>query len=361
MPDSTISDLPAASSPLGPIILEVVQGGVGGNGRRATDAQLAARLAQLIAAGDIGAEAAGALAAHVAAADPHTQYVLESLLGVASGVATLGSDGKVVSSQLPASVVGGLSYQGTWNASTNSPAIPAAASGNKGYYYKVATAGATAIDGIAEWAVGDWIVSNGATWDKVDNTEAVSSVAGLVGAISASSLRTALALVVGTDVQAFSARLAELAAISWAQGDIAYFNGTNLVRLPAGTAGHFLQTAGAAANPQWAAASAGGINVQTVTSAATVTPTFSNDLVRITAQAGALTIANPSGTAVEGWGFVIRIKDNGTARAISYGTNYRAIGVTPPTTTVPGKTVYLGCVWNDTDSKVDVLAVGQEA
>jgi hypothetical protein len=80
-------------------------------------------------------------------------------------------------------VLGALIYQGTWNATSNTPTIPAAASGNKGYYYKVATAGTTSIDGIAEWAVGDWIVSNGATWDKIDNTEAVSSVAGRTGAI----------------------------------------------------------------------------------------------------------------------------------------------------------------------------------
>jgi hypothetical protein len=83
--------------------------------------------------------------------------------------------------------------------------------------------------------------------------------------------------------------------------------------------------------------------------------------VKITAQAAALTLANPSGTAVSMWGWAIRIKDNGTARAISYGTQYRAIGVTLPTTTVVNKTVYLGCIWNNDDTKVDVVAVAQEA
>lgn len=101
--------------------------------------------------------------------------------------------------------------------------------------------------------------------------------------------------------------------------------------------------------------------VQSVTSAGTVTPTFSNDLVKITAQAAALIIANPSGTAVPGFGFVIRIKDNGTARAITYGSQYRAIGVTLPTTTVISKTVYLACIWNSDDSMVDVVAVAQQA
>jgi len=58
---------------------------------------------------------------------------------------------------------------------------------------------------------------------------------------------------------------------------------------------------------------------------------------------------------------VIRIKDNGTARAISYGSQYRAIGVTLPTTTVISKTLYLAMVYNAADTKWDVLAVGQEA
>lgn len=79
--------------------------------------------------------------------------------------------------------------------------------------------------------------------------------------------------------------------------------------------------------------------IQTVASAATVTPTFTNDAVTITAQAAALIVANWSGTAADFWGLVVRIKDNGTARAITYGTNYLAVdGVVLPATTVVGKT-----------------------
>lgn len=101
-------------------------------------------------------------------------------------------------------------------------------------------------------------------------------------------------------------------------------------------------------------------SIQSVTSSATVTPTFADDVVKITAQAAGLTLANPSGTAIDCLGIVIRIKDNGTARTISYGSQYRAIGVTLPSTTVVGKTLYLGCIWNATDTKLDVVAVGQE-
>lgn len=101
--------------------------------------------------------------------------------------------------------------------------------------------------------------------------------------------------------------------------------------------------------------------IQAVTSSATVTPTFADDLVKITAQAAALALANPTGTAIPGHGIAIRIKDNGTARAISYGTQYRAVGVTLPTSTVLGKVLYLGMVYNSDETKWDVLAVAQEA
>ena len=102
-------------------------------------------------------------------------------------------------------------------------------------------------------------------------------------------------------------------------------------------------------------------NIQSVTSAATVTPTTLNDEVVVTAQAVALALANPTGTSIDGKSLIIRIKDNGTARAITYDTQYRAIGVTLPTTTVISKTVYLGFIYNSTDTKWDCIGVAQQA
>jgi hypothetical protein len=104
---------------------------------------------------------------------PFSDFLASSQLGANNGVASLDGGGKLVTAQIPSSILGALNYQGTWNAATNSPAIPAAASGNKGYYYKVATAGTTSIDGVSEWAIGDFVISNGTAWDKVDNTEQV--------------------------------------------------------------------------------------------------------------------------------------------------------------------------------------------
>ena len=47
---------------------------------------------------------------------------------------------------------------------------------------------------------------------------------------------------------------------SQTQGDILYFNGTNWVRLPAGTSGEFLETLGPGFNPVWAPAAGGGFS-----------------------------------------------------------------------------------------------------
>jgi hypothetical protein len=103
--------------------------------------------------------------------------------GVALGVATLDSAGKVPVTELPDAVLGALSYQGTWDASTNTPTL-ASSTGTKGYYYVVNVAGTTNLDGITDWLVGDWAVYNGTAWQKVDNTDAVTSVNGFTGAVS---------------------------------------------------------------------------------------------------------------------------------------------------------------------------------
>ena len=112
-----------------------------------------------------------------------TNAVSTALLGANSGVATLDGSGKLNTSQIPTSLVGGLNYQGTWNATTNSPTL-ANGVGTKGYYYKVGTAGNTTIDGNTNWTVGDMILFNGTTWDQVQGGSSdVTSVFGRVGAV----------------------------------------------------------------------------------------------------------------------------------------------------------------------------------
>lgn len=105
-------------------------------------------------------------------------------------------------------------------------------------------------------------------------------------------------------------------------------------------------------------------SVQSVATAATVTPTANDDLVVITAQAAPLTLAAPTGTLVQGQALMIRIKDDGNAQSITWTSGaggYRAIGVTLPTTTVISKTTYVGLIYNSTDSRWDAIGVTTEA
>lgn len=95
--------------------------------------------------------------------------------------------------------------------------------------------------------------------------------------------------------------------------------------------------------------------VQSVTSASTITATSTNDMVKVTALAVAAQLANPTGTFSEGQGYVYRIKDNGTARALTWGTKMRGVGGALPTTTPVNKTMYIPVVYNATDDKFDVL------
>lgn len=79
---------------------------------------------------------------------------------------------------------------------------------------------------------------------------------------------------------------------------------------------------------------------------------------------GAITVATPSGTPVDGQRLILRFEDNGTARGITWtgGSGaYRAVGITLPTTTTSGKVTYVGCIYNSTDVFWDVIAVVTQA
>lgn len=97
----------------------------------------------------------------------------------------------------------------------------------------------------------------------------------------------------------------------------------------------------------------------------TLTPNCdTTDLFVAEGLTGATTFAVPSGTAQNGEKLLIRIKDNGSSRAITWTTSaggYRAVGVTLPTTTTASKATYIGCIYNSTDTFWDVIAVVTQA
>lgn len=99
--------------------------------------------------------------------------------------------------------------------------------------------------------------------------------------------------------------------------------------------------------------------VQSVADAGgTFTPvSITNDYGIMTGLSQATTIAAPSGSPTQGDRLIIRIKDNGTARALTWNAIFRASSdLALPTTTIISKTMYCGFIYNSTDSKWDFVA-----
>ncbi len=126
--------------------------------------------------------------------------------GAVNGYASLDANGKVPLSQMSDTIVGQLVHAGEFNASTavatlttNGKAVLGTAAAtvtltnnttaltgyadNQGNYFPVTTAGTFAS---ISFAAGDWLVANASGWAKIDNTDAVSSVAGKTGAVTLS-------------------------------------------------------------------------------------------------------------------------------------------------------------------------------
>jgi hypothetical protein len=128
-----------------------------------------------------------------------SQSVLDTLASLQTQINNLipsqtGNSGKFLTTNGSAlswaSVAGGLSYQGTWNASTNTPTLTSSV-GTNGHYYVVDIAGSTNLNGITDWKAGDWLIFNGSTWQKIDQSWAIAgandnitSMTGITGGIS---------------------------------------------------------------------------------------------------------------------------------------------------------------------------------
>jgi hypothetical protein len=94
------------------------------------------------------------------------------LVGQANGLATLDEDGTIPTTQIPATVLGGMEYHGTWDFDDGDyPEYPEENSHGvaveQGDYW-IASAEATIGD--KSYKVGDWLVYNGSGWDKIDNS-----------------------------------------------------------------------------------------------------------------------------------------------------------------------------------------------
>jgi Collagen triple helix repeat (20 copies) len=97
-----------------------------------------------------------------------SQYVIDTLASLQTQISAIS---------------GTLTYKGTWNASTNTPTLTSS-SGTANWYYVVSNAGSTNLNGITDWQVGDWAIYNGSAWQKIDQTNLVTSVAGRTGDVT---------------------------------------------------------------------------------------------------------------------------------------------------------------------------------
>jgi len=148
-----------------------------------------------------------------------TSGVLSSLgFDVANGVPKLDSNGKILVSQLPNSV---MEYKGTWNAATNTPTL-ANGTGNQGDVYLCNVAGTVNFGaGPIAFIVGDSAVYSGSIWQRSGGatgtvTSVAASITGSAIGITGSPITTA-----GTLAFAFSGTSAQ------------YINGAgNLVTFP---------------------------------------------------------------------------------------------------------------------------------
>lgn len=99
-----------------------------------------------------------------------------------------------------------------------------------------------------------------------------------------------------------------------------------------------------------------------VSSATPTINTDSYDAYSVTALATAITsmTTNLSGTPTNFRKLIIRIKDNGTPRAITWGSAFEAAGVALPTTTVANKRLTVGFLYDTVTSKFGCVASALE-
>jgi len=121
--------------------------------------------------------------------------------GQPNGYVPLNGFTKIDTQYLPSTFIGAVVYQGTWNAATNTPTLPTPSSSNQGHYYVVSDAGTY---NTITFGVGDWVISNGTAWEKVDNSQSVTSVNGQQGVV----VLTTTDIAEGTNLYYTDARVA---------------------------------------------------------------------------------------------------------------------------------------------------------
>ena len=100
--------------------------------------------------------------------------------GITNGYAPLDGAAKVPYANLPSAI---MTYLGAWNASTNTPTL-ADGTGDTGDTYRVSVAGTQNLgSGAQTFFVGDFVIYDGAIWQRSPAADGVTSVNGFTGAV----------------------------------------------------------------------------------------------------------------------------------------------------------------------------------
>ena len=163
-----------------------------------------------------------------------SQTVIDTLASLQSQIDALipsqtGNSGKFLTTNGSAlswaSVGGGLSYQGTWNASTNSPSLSSGV-GTNGYYYVVSVSGSSSLDGISDWVVGDWLLFNGTAWQKIDQSETLQSVTSTDSSVTVTTTGSTADLAVYSSPRVI-AQIRNETGATLSKGTVVYISGAS--------------------------------------------------------------------------------------------------------------------------------------
>jgi len=99
-------------------------------------------------------------------ADLPSSGVTSGTYGSASVIPVLTVNSQGIVTSVSTQATNAPSYQGVWNASTNTPTLTSSV-GTAGYYYVVSVAGNTTLNGVSNWNVGDWAIFENSVWQKI--------------------------------------------------------------------------------------------------------------------------------------------------------------------------------------------------
>lgn len=169
--------------------------------------------------------------------------------GIANGYAPLNASGKLENSYLNTSV---MNYHGTWDASTNTPALADGMIGaDPGDIYIVSVAGTQNLgSGSITFGVDDWVIySQTNVWQRVANSNAVASVNGATGAVTVNAINELTGDVTAGPASGSESKVATIASGAVTDAKISASAAISVSKLAAGTNGYVLQTV--AGVPTW--------------------------------------------------------------------------------------------------------------